>query len=118
LDLRRIDADRFQAVANRLGHLALALLSHGRVEAGVQDNRVGRPDNRPDVEVERLQHVMWVAADEIFRGVAIVMPVANGINLMGAVAHSVLRQGDVQMPDRSTRDAVCRAVSATWGSLR
>src|SRR5262245_47276659 len=110
LDLRRIDADRFQAVANRLGHLALALLTHGRVEAGIEDDRAGRPDNRPDVEIERLQHVMRIAADEIFRGVAIMMPVANGINLMGVVAHSVLRQGDMPMPGRSKRDAECAAL--------
>ena len=87
-DLIRIDADLLQAFAHRLDQLALALLAHGRVKAGVENDRAGRPDDRPNIEVERLQHVVRIAADEVFRGLAIMMSVADGVNFVGVVAHS------------------------------
>ena len=65
--LRGIDADRFQSFVDRLDHFALTLLAHGRVEAGIEDDGAGASDNGPNVEVERLQHVMGIAADEVFR---------------------------------------------------
>src|SRR4029453_19059809 len=68
---------------------ALALFAHRRVEAGVESDRPGWPDNGPNVKVERLQHVVRVATDEVFRGLAIVMPVADGIDLVGVVSHAL-----------------------------
>ena len=65
--LRGIDADRFQSFVDRLDHFALTLLAHGRVEAGIEDDGAGASDNGPNVEVERLQHVVRIAADEVFR---------------------------------------------------
>src|SRR5262249_25450998 len=44
-------------------------------------------DDRPDVEVERLQHVVGIAVDVIFRRLAIVMAVADRVDLMDVVAH-------------------------------
>src|SRR5262245_55625699 len=69
------------------GLIALALLAHGRVEAGIEDDGAGASDNGPNVEIERLQHVVGVAADEVFRCLAIMMPVANGIDFVDVVAH-------------------------------
>src|SRR5262245_5011434 len=82
-----VDADRFQSFADRLDHFALTLFPHGRVEAGIQDDGAGASDNGPNVEVERLQHVVGVAADEVFRCLAIMMPVADGIDFVDVVAH-------------------------------
>src|SRR5215472_6379472 len=85
--LRGVDAERFQSLADRFDHLALALLAHGRVEVGIEDDGAGASDNGPNVEIERLQHVVGVAADEVFRCLAIMMPVANGIDFVDVVAH-------------------------------
>src|SRR5262249_15257540 len=85
--LRGVDADRFQSLADWLDHFALALLAHGRVEAGIEDDGAGASDNGPNVEIERLQHVVGVAADEVFRCLAIMMLVANGIDFVDVVAH-------------------------------
>src|SRR5947208_11243495 len=93
LHLRWLDADRFQPFPYRLDHLALAFSAHGGIEAGVDNDRTGRADNRPNIEVERLQHVVRVAADEVLRRFAIVVPVSNGIDLMRVVAHSFSPSG-------------------------
>ena len=93
LHLRWLDADRFQPFPYRLDHLALAFSAHRRIEAGVDNDRTGRADNRPNIEVERLQHVVRVAADEVLRRFAIVVPVSNGIDLMRVVAHSFSPSG-------------------------
>ena len=82
-----VDADRFQSFADRLDHFALTLLAHGRVEAGIEDDGAGASDNGPNVEVERLQHVVGVAADEVLRCLAIMMPIADGIDFVDVVAH-------------------------------
>ena len=44
-------------------------------------------DDRPDVEVERLQHVVRIAADEILRRLARMVPVADRVDLVDVVAH-------------------------------
>ena len=87
LDVGGIDADRLQPVAHRLDRLALALLPHRRIEAGVDNDGALGPDDRPDIEVERLQHVVRIAADEVFRCLAIVMAVADRVDLVDVLAH-------------------------------
>src|SRR5580704_16924663 len=67
------DAERGEPVANRLGDLALAAGAHRLVETGVDDDRAGRPDDRPDEKIERLEYVVRVAVDEICRRAARVM---------------------------------------------
>src|SRR5262245_13151323 len=90
LDRGGIDADRLQSVADRLDQLALALLAHRGVEAGVEDDSLRRPDDRPDIEIERLQHVVGIAADEVLRRLAIVVSVADRIDLVDVVGHGFL----------------------------
>ena len=81
------DSKREQAVAHRLDDLALAAPAHRLVEAGIDDDRARRPDNGPHEEVERLQHVVRIAADEILRRPARVMAVTYGVNLVDVIAH-------------------------------
>ena len=81
------DAERKQSVAHRLDHLAVALLPHRLVEAGIDDDRSGRPDDRPDEEIERLQHIVRIAADEIRRRAPFMVAVADGIDFMQVIAH-------------------------------
>jgi hypothetical protein len=50
-------------------------------------------DNGPNVEVEWLQHVVGIAANEVFRCLSIMMPVADGIDFVDVIAHGRLRQG-------------------------
>src|SRR5262249_23670019 len=100
----------FQPVAHRLEHLALAFSAHGRIEAGVENDRTGWPNDRPNIEVERLQHVVRVAADEVFCRFAIVMPVADGIDFMRVVAHWLLSLRVVESA-RARRDHAYGALS-------
>jgi hypothetical protein len=82
------DAERGETFAHRLDHLALALSAHGFVEAGVEHDGAGRPDDGPDKEVERLQHVMRIAVDEIGRRAAVVMAVTDRVDFVQVVAHA------------------------------
>jgi hypothetical protein len=85
----RGDSKREQAVAHRLYDLALAAPAHRLVEAGIDDDRARRPHDGPHEEVERLQHVVRIAADEVLRRPARVMAVADGVNLVDVVAHEM-----------------------------
>ena len=114
LHLRWLDADRFQPFPYWLDHLALAFSAHRRIEAGVDNDRTGRADNRPNIEVERLQHVVRVAADEVLRRFAIVVPVSNGIDLMRVVAHSFSPSG---ISRKSYARGAERRVNARHGAL-
>ena len=84
--LRR-DAERGKPVAHRLDHFALALLAHRLVEAGIEHDGAGRPDDRPDKEIERLQHVVRIAVDEVRRRAARMMAVTDGINFVNVFGH-------------------------------
>src|ERR1700722_9091445 len=68
---------------------ALPLLAHRLLEAGIAHDGAGRPDDRPDKEVERLQHVVGIAIDVIDRSRARVMAVADRIDLVHVVAHGI-----------------------------
>ena len=76
------NAERHKAVTHRLGDLALALLGHRLVVAGVDNDGAGRTDDRPDEKVERLQYVVRIAADEIDRRAARMMAVFDRVNLV------------------------------------
>ena len=82
LDGTGLDAERAQSVADRLDHLALALLSHRGVEAGIDNDGPRRSYDRPHVVVERLQHVMRIAEDEVFRSFALVVRIPDRIDLV------------------------------------
>jgi hypothetical protein len=84
------DAERRKSVPHRLDHLALPLFAHGFVEAGVDHDRPGGPDDRPDEEIERLQDVVRVAVDEIRGRTARMMTVANGVNFVNVVGHEFI----------------------------
>jgi hypothetical protein len=72
LDLLRIDADPGQQVGRVLRHLAAALLAHGGIEAGVDDDRLAADravavlverDRGPDEIVHREVGVVRVGVD-------------------------------------------------------
>ena len=86
LDRLRRDAERRKPVTHRLDHLALAFLAHRLVEAGIDDDGAGRPDDRPDEEVERLQYVVRIAVDVIGRRPARMVAVTDGIHLVNVVS--------------------------------
>ena len=87
LDAFGRDAERCESFLDRLDHFALPLLSHHVVEAGIEDDGAGRSNDRPDIEVERLQNVVRIAKDVVFSRFAFVVAVANGIDLVRVVAH-------------------------------
>src|SRR5580704_5844898 len=87
LDAVGRDAKRREPLAYRLDHLALALLAHRLVEAGIDHDGAGRSDDRPNEEVERLQHVVRIAIDVIGRCRAGVAAVADRIDFVRVVAH-------------------------------
>ena len=48
--------------------------------------------DRPDVVVERLQHVMRIAEDEVFRSFALVVRVTDRVDLvLVVIAHALLQ---------------------------
>ena len=62
---------------------------HRLVEAGIDDDGAGRPDDRPDEIIERLQHVVRIAADEVFGRAPRMMRVADRVDLVQVLAHAV-----------------------------
>ena len=83
------DAESRKPVAHRLDHLTLALLAHRLVEADIDNDRAGRPDNHLDEKIERLQNVVRIAVNEISRRTARMVAVANGVNFMNIVGHRI-----------------------------
>src|ERR1700683_4609560 len=81
------DAERQQSFAHRLDHLALTFLTHGFVKAGIDDDGAGRPNDRPNKEIERLQHVVRIPRDEVRRLLTLMMTVAHRIDFVQVVAH-------------------------------
>src|SRR5205085_9440900 len=63
-------------------------LAHRLVKAGIDDDRAGRADDRPDEKIERLQNVVRIAIDKISRRTARMMAIANGVNFVKIVRHS------------------------------
>jgi hypothetical protein len=87
LDRLWVDPDRLQPLTDRIRDQALALLRHGLVEASIDDKGTVRADDRPDKVIERLQHIVRVAADEILRRFAIVVPIADRVDIMNVIGH-------------------------------
>ena len=87
-DRLRRDAERGETVAHRPDDLALPAAADRFVEAGIDDDRAGRPDDRPDEEIKRLQHVVRIAADEVLRRPPRVLPVADRVNLVHVLGHA------------------------------
>src|ERR1043166_9190615 len=81
------DAERLEPFARRLDDVALALLRHRLVEAGVDHESAVRPRDRPDVKIDRLLNVVRIAADVVLRGTAFVTPVLDGVDFMHVAAH-------------------------------
>jgi hypothetical protein len=86
--LFRVDVDRPQSLGHRLDDDAAALGGHGRVESRVEDERSVRAFDHPHEVGERLVGVVWIAADVVLMGRAIVMRVADGEDFVDLVAHS------------------------------
>src|SRR5205085_785629 len=87
LDLVGLDAEALQRLADRRDDGAAALRSDRLVEAGVDDEGALVVADHPDEVVERLQHVVRIAADVVLRGLALMLRVADGENLPDVVAH-------------------------------
>src|SRR5438105_4131604 len=88
-DRCRIDADRPETVARRPKKLALALLCHRLVEAGVEDQRAILADDRPDEVIERHRAVvMRIAAEKTLPRKAVMMGIAHGIDFVSVGGHS------------------------------
>lgn len=104
LDTIGLDSYRPEAVRNRPHKRTLALLAHRLVEAGINDISPLLADDRPDVIVERLKHIMRVAADVIFVRSAVVMAVVDREDFVCFfVAHDDYRRP----PDLTSTPAHC-----------
>ena len=86
LTLSGVDADQPQPVLHRAEQRPAALCAHRRIEAGVEDEGPRRADDRPDEIVERHRAVMRIAEDEVVRGGAVVVAVADRVEFVG-LAH-------------------------------
>ena len=117
LDLVGVDADRLEPLADRLEQGAAALLGHGGVEAGVDDEGAGGPDDRPDVIVERLQDVVRIAADVVLRRAPVVMAVADGIDFVDVVAHDCSLPCAIMHNARSIAMITSRSLPVGWVEL-
>src|SRR5260370_11596127 len=80
--LRRVDADRPQALGRRPQRLAPAPARALRIEAGIDHIGLSGADDRPDVIVERHRAVVRVAADEIRAREPLVPAIADRENLV------------------------------------
>src|SRR5262249_24588170 len=59
------------------------------VKPGVHHDRTGRPDDRPDKEIERLQDIVRIAVDEISGRAPRMMTIADRVNFMSVVRHGL-----------------------------
>ena len=87
LDALRIDAERAERLAHRLDDLALAAVADRLVEAGIDHDGPARADDRPDVVVERLDDVVRIGVDVVVGRLALMVAVADGVDLVDAVGH-------------------------------
>src|SRR5262249_44714663 len=85
-----LDPDGFESDADRIEDAALTLLRHGLVEPGIDHECAVRAADRPHVEVQRLRHIVRVAADEILARAPLMMAVADRVDLVDIVAHGLL----------------------------
>ena len=97
LDAVRRDTERCQSFTHRPDDLPAALFGHRVVEAGIDDKRAGRPDDRPDEVGERLDDVVRVAKQVVLGGVTVVMCVAERVDFVDVVGH----QRWIQRPQAS-----------------
>jgi hypothetical protein len=82
LHLLGIDADRGQSFSNGPDDDAATLGGHGVIEAGVHHKCAVRTANHPDEIRQRLEDVVWIAADVVLVGLPVMMRVADGIHLV------------------------------------
>src|SRR5215469_10074128 len=80
------DPEGFQAFAGRLRDGALALGRHGRIKTGIDHEGAVGADDRPDVEIERLEDVVGIPANEILGRAAVVMSITDRIDLVLVLA--------------------------------
>ncbi len=95
-DCVRRNAKRRKPFAHRLDDLTLAAAGHRLVEAGIDDDGAGPPDDRPDEIIERLQDIVRIAADEVFARSPRVMRVADRVDFVRVLVQ-VLAQVLVQV---------------------
>ncbi len=87
LDSLRLDPDRFSPHRSDCTIARWRRLRHSLVEAGIDNEGAMRADDRPNKEIERLQHIVRIAADEILRRAARVVPVADRVDIMNVIGH-------------------------------
>src|ERR1051325_5799372 len=92
LDLVGVDAEALQRLADRRDDGAAAPRADRLVETGVDHEGALVVEDHPDEVVERLQHVVRIAADVVLRGLALMLGVADRENLPDVVAHVRLAQ--------------------------
>src|ERR1051326_3315873 len=95
LDSVGLHPDRHQPIARRPQKLPPAFLRHRLVKTGIEDNRAISPNDRPDKVVERHRPIMRIATEKILARAAIVMRVADGVDLVSGAGHCALRGSPV-----------------------
>ena len=81
------DVQRLEAFDDWTQQRPTPLGRHVGAEAGVDDEGAVRPDDGPDEIGERLDDVVQIAAQEVLGGRAIVVRVADRVDLVLAVTH-------------------------------
>src|SRR5438105_14707073 len=86
-DLVGLDAEPLQAFVDRRDDGAAALGSDRLVEAGVDQEGPLVVLDDPDEIIEWLQHVVRIAADVVLGGFALMLGIANRVDLPDVVVH-------------------------------
>src|SRR5947209_610587 len=84
------NAECVESLVDWLDDRAASLLGHRSIESGVDHEGAVCADDGPDVVGERLQDVVGIAAEKIFRRLPIVMRIAHRIQFVD-VAHDLFR---------------------------
>ena len=113
-DLVGRDVDRLQPFGDRLEQRAVALLRHRGVEAGVDHDGAARADDRPDEEVERLGHVVRIAADVVLGRLALVVAVFDGVDFVDVVGHGYCSPSHSSWPGLSRPSTSCCYARKSW----
>ena len=86
-NLVRLHANRLQPLGDRPDNRASALFRHRLVETGVHHERAVRAADHPDEIRERLEDVVRIAEQKVFRRLPVVVRVTDGENLVNVSEH-------------------------------